>query len=148
MAVKQASANKSAETQVSTDTQTPDNVSATGAPANGAAKRGPKGPRTTAPLEWNREMMSALVDILKPPKKPNEVRTAALVAYELNKTPAFADNPVTAQQVASYVASLQKSLPNPKKGEDRAPMPVPPWLTLDVVKRQTVDTEFWGSLVG
>lgn len=154
MAVKQAT--KTAETPVDTNTQTPDiaqipaeasapTSTATGADgaASGAtgAKRGPKGPRTSAPYTWSREMDAELADILKAEKRPNEVRTASVVAYELNKTDAFSTNPVSAQQVNSHVEALRTQLP--KNG-----LTVPSWLALDTVKRQALDAGLWGSLVG
>lgn len=143
MAVKQAT--KPAETQVDTNPLTPDiaQVSAEASGANGAtgAKRGPKGPRTSAPYVWSREMDAALAAFLREEKRPNEVRTASVVAYELNKQDAFSGNPVTAQQVNSHVEALRTQLP--KNG-----LPVPSWLALDSVKRQPLDTGLWGSLVG
>lgn len=150
MAVKQAT--KPAETQVDTNPQTPDIAQvpseasaptpngATGANVS-ASKRGPKGPRTSAPYVWSREMDAALAAILKAEKRPNEVRTASVVAYELNKQDAFSGNPVTAQQVNSHVEALRTQLP--KNG-----LSVPSWLALDSVKRQPLDTGLWGSLVG
>lgn len=148
MAVKNPQ--KSAETQVDTNPQTPDiaQIPAEASGANGAAngatgaKRGPKGPRTSAPYVWSREMDAALAAILKAEKRPNEVRTASVVAYELNKQDAFSGgNRVSAQQVNSHVEALRTQLP--KNG-----LPVPSWLALDSIKRQALDTGLWGSLVG
>lgn len=144
MAVKQTT--KTAETQAETNPQTPDIVQVpaeASAPTtgNGASKRGPKGPRTSAPYVWSRDMDAALANILKAEKRPNEVRTASVVAYELNKQDAFSGSPVSAQQVNSHVEALRTQLP--KNG-----LPVPSWLALDTVKRQALDTGLWGSLVG
>lgn len=139
MAVK----NKQAETTTAQTAASESNEPVNGA-ANGAdstpVKRGPKGPRTTAPFTWTREMEQAFVQVMSSPRKEREIRTASWVSSVLNLHPAFASAQVTAQQVNSHVEALRVKLP--KNG-----LAVPPWLALDVIKR-ALDVDFWSGIAG
>lgn len=141
MAVKNTQ--KSAETQVSANVQTPDIAPApVDATANGGAKkRGPKGPRTSAPFEWSRPMEEAFVQVMSSPKEEGKIRTAAWVSHTLNMHPAYKDSQVTPQLVTAHVTGWQETLK--KNGR-----PVPSWLHLDVVKRAALDLNFWDTVAG
>lgn len=141
MAVKNPQ--KSVETPVSANAQTQDIAPApVDTSANGSAKkRGPKGPRTTAPFEWSRAMEEAFVHVMSSPKEEGKIRTAAWVAHTLNMHPAYKDSQVTPQLVTAHVNAWQETL----KKNGRA---VPSWLQLDVVKRQPLDLNFWDTVAG
>jgi hypothetical protein len=147
MAVKPAKNQETVETPNETATPdiapAPETASTTGNGTTGH-KRGPKGPRTTTPLVWSREMQTALVGILRADRRPGEIRTPSVVSYELGKLGVT----VTPQQVATFVETQRNKLPKTTTPEFPNGMPVPEWLHLDTVKRQTVDAELWGSLVG
>lgn len=137
MAVK----NSKQTSSVQTDSNEPANGAANSAADSTPVKRGPKGPRTTAPFTWTREMETAFVQVMSSPKKEREIRTASWVSSVLNLHPAFASAQVTAQQVNSHVEALRVKLP--KNG-----LAVPPWLALDVVKRAPLDVDFWSGIAG